>query len=34
MILFQNGAPKETIVGLTGKQAIVSKLEALTPAAS
>jgi thioredoxin 1 len=29
MILFQNGTPKETIVGLTGKQNIVSKLEAL-----
>jgi hypothetical protein len=33
MILFQNGAAKETIVGLTGKQAIVGKLEALTAAA-
>jgi thioredoxin-like negative regulator of GroEL len=33
MILFQNGAPKETIVGLTGKQALISKLEALTAAA-
>ena len=33
MILFQNGEPKETIVGLTGKQAIVSKLEALSAAA-
>jgi thioredoxin len=29
MMLFHNGAVKETIVGLTGKQAIVSKLEAL-----
>ena len=29
MILFHNGAVKETIVGLTGKQNIVSKLEAL-----
>ena len=33
MILFHNGAPKETIVGLTGKQNIVSKLEALKAAA-
>jgi thioredoxin 1 len=32
MILFHNGAVKETIVGLTGKQAIVSKLEALAGA--
>jgi len=32
MMLFQNGAVKETIVGLTGKQAIVSKLEALAAA--
>jgi thioredoxin 1 len=29
MILFKNGEVKETIVGLTGKAAIVSKLEAL-----
>jgi thioredoxin len=29
MMLFHNGAVKETIVGLAGKQAIVSKLEAL-----
>ena len=34
MILFQNGAPKETIVGLTGKQVILGKLEALSAAAS
>jgi thioredoxin len=33
MILFQNGEPKETIVGLTAKQNIVSKLEALAAAA-
>jgi thioredoxin 1 len=32
MMLFHNGAVKETIVGLTGKQAIVSKLEALAAA--
>jgi len=32
MILFQNGAVKETIVGMAAKQAIVSKLEALAPA--
>jgi thioredoxin len=29
MILFQNGAVKETIVGLTGKQALIEKLDAL-----
>jgi thioredoxin len=29
MILFQNGAVKETIVGLTGKQALTGKIEAL-----
>ncbi len=29
MILFQNGEVKETIVGLTGKQSLVGKLEAL-----
>lgn len=34
MILFQNGAPVETIVGLTAKQNIISKLQALTPAAA
>ena len=33
MILFHNGTPKETIVGLTGKQNIVSKIEALKAAA-
>jgi thioredoxin 1 len=33
MILFQNGAVKETIVGLTGKQVIIGKLEALAAAA-
>jgi thioredoxin 1 len=33
MILFQNGVAKETIVGLTGKQSILSKLESLTAAA-
>ena len=30
MLLFQNGELKETIVGLTGKQNIVSKLAALS----
>jgi thioredoxin-like negative regulator of GroEL len=33
MILFQNGVVKETIVGLTGKQAILGKLDALDAAA-
>jgi len=33
MILFHNGEARETIVGLAGKQAIVSKLEALATAA-
>ena len=32
MILFQNGEVKETIVGLTGKQNLVAKLEALAAA--
>jgi thioredoxin 1 len=32
MILFKNGEPKETIVGMTGKQNVVSKLEALAAA--
>jgi thioredoxin 1 len=32
MILFRNGAVKETIVGLTGKQALIGKLEALSAA--
>jgi len=32
MILFQNGAAKETIVGLVGKQAILGKLAALAAA--
>ena len=32
MMLFQNGAAKETIVGLTVKQALLGKLEALTAA--
>jgi thioredoxin 1 len=32
MILFKNGEPQETIVGLTGKQNIVSKLDALAAA--
>jgi thioredoxin len=32
MILFKNGEAKETIVGLTGKQNIVNKLEALAAA--
>jgi thioredoxin 1 len=32
MLLFQNGELKETIVGLTGKQNIVSKLAALAAA--
>ena len=34
MILFQNGTVKETIVGLTGKAALLSKLEALNAAAA
>ena len=33
MILFHNGAAKETMVGLTSKQAILSKLESLPAAA-
>jgi thioredoxin len=33
MILFQNGEAKETIVGLTGKQVLLAKLEALAQAA-
>ena len=33
LLLFNNGELKETIVGLTGKQAIVSKIEALAAAA-
>ena len=32
MLLFQNGEVKETIVGLTGKQNIVNKLDALAAA--
>jgi thioredoxin 1 len=32
MILFKNGEVKETIVGLTGKQNIISKLDALAAA--
>jgi thioredoxin 1 len=32
MLLFQNGEVKETIVGLTGKQNLVAKLEALAAA--
>jgi thioredoxin 1 len=32
MILFKNGEPKETIVGLTGKQNLVNKLDALAAA--
>ena len=32
MILFKNGEPVETIVGLTGKQNIVNKLDALAAA--
>jgi len=32
MILFKNGEPVETFVGLTGKQNIVNKLDALAAA--
>lgn len=32
MILFKDGEPRETIVGLTGKQAILAKLESLIAA--
>ena len=33
LLLFNNGELKETLVGLTGKQAILSKIGALTTAA-
>ena len=33
LLLFHKGELKETLVGLTGKQNIISKIDALTPAA-